>query len=81
MFLTFSLIMLVGAGNAFTQNSRVGGFPYSKGDPIIDSLHARCWGRDLTAPDAPPWLAALKCGDGPMCAESIDGGSNKYRQY
>lgn len=80
-FLLYSWAMLVGAGNAFTQNNRVGGFPYSQGMEIIDSLHGRCWGRDLQSPAAPPWLAALKCGDGPMCAESIFGGSNKYKQY
>ena len=77
--LLFAWIMLEGAGEAFSANARVSGFPYEK-DDVSDSLHARCYGRDLRAPDAPQWLTSLACGDGAICAQSVTGGRNMYHQ-
>jgi hypothetical protein len=77
--LLFAWIMLEGAGEAFSANARVSGFPYEQ-DDVSDSLHARCYGRDLRVPDAPQWLTKLACGDGPVCAQSVTGGRNTYHQ-
>jgi hypothetical protein len=73
-FMIYSFVMLVGAGQAFSSNARVGGFPYPPEDPITDSLIGRCYGRDLSNdPSAPSWLTELACGLGVYCAESSRG--------
>lgn len=81
MLFIYAFAMLLGAGQAFLSNARVHGFPYANlpGDAtVVDSLHARCYGRDLRDPSAPAWLDALSCGLGEVCAASVSGGDNKY---
>jgi hypothetical protein len=77
----YAFVMLLGAGQAFLGNARVHGFPYANlpGDAtVVDSLHARCYGRDLRDSSAPAWLTALPCDLGEVCAASVNGGANKY---
>lgn len=80
VLMIYSYVMLVGAGQAFTSNGRVQGFPYSQNDSSTDSLLGRCFGRDLTASSkVPTWLKDLACGMGAYCAESSQtGGANPY---
>jgi len=67
IFMFYSYVMIVGAGMAFTSNSRqLPNFPYPPG-ALTDSLLGRCYGRDLT-PSAPSWLTSLKCGS-LLCSE------------
>jgi len=68
LLMVYSWVMLLGAGQAFLENSRTKGFPYPPG-PITDQLIGRCYARDLQFPDMPSWLLNLKCGLGVMCAE------------
>ena len=73
--------MLLGGGQAFISNARVGGFPYPAASDLTDSLVGRCYGRNLTdEPDAPSWLTGLDCGLGACCAvqSSGNGASNPY---
>lgn len=69
LFMVYSWVMLLGAGQAFVQNSRTNGFPYSPG-PLTDSLVGRCYARDLQSPEMPGWLLNLTCGLGVMCADA-----------
>ena len=66
--------MIIGAGAAFTSNSRAGSFPYEQTDPTTDSLIGRCFGRNLTDSSAPGWLTCLNCGLGAYCQQSTRGG-------
>lgn len=68
LIMVYSWVMLLGAGQAFLQNSRTNGFPYPPG-PLTDSLVGRCYGRDLQSSEMPGWLTNLTCGLGVMCAD------------
>jgi hypothetical protein len=78
MFMTYSLVMLLGAGQAFLSNSRMNQFPYPSDEIVTDSLIGRCYGRNLVEPSAPSWLTALTCGLTSYCQESSRGGPNPY---
>ena len=80
----YAFAMLLGAGQAFLGNARVNGFPYANlpdDADVVDSLHGRCYGRDLRDAKAPAWLNALPCGPGEVCAVSVNGGANKYHEF
>ena len=78
MFMTYSLVMLLGAGQAFLSNSRMNQFPYPRDEIVTDSLIGRCYGRNLVESEAPTWLSSLACGLTSYCQESSRGGSNPY---
>lgn len=52
-FMLIGLILILGAAQAFAENSRARGFPYNQG--VASTLTGRCYGRDLRDPDR-PWL-------------------------
>jgi hypothetical protein len=66
IFMTYSLVMLFGAGQAFLENSRTQGFPYPQGE-LADSLVGRCYGRNLQPPNLEDWLRNMTCGFSVMC--------------
>lgn len=70
VFMIFSWVMLLGAGQAFLQNARVNGFPYEQSDTVTDSLVGRCYGRNLISPDVPEWLSNITCQFTSMCRKS-----------
>lgn len=78
MFMTYSLVMLLGAGQAFLSNSRMNQFPYPSDEIVTDSLIGRCYGRNLLEPSGPSWLTTLTCGLTSYCQESSRGGPNPY---
>jgi hypothetical protein len=78
LFMTYSLVMLLGAGQAFLANSRMNQFPYPPDEIVTDSLIGRCYGRNLVEPSAPSWLTELACGLTSFCQESSRGGPNSY---
>ena len=82
IFMIYSWVMLLGAGQAFLSNSRSNGFPYpqTSSDMVTDSLVGRCFARNLIAGeiDAPKWLTDLSCGLTSFCGESTNGGKNSY---
>lgn len=80
IFMTYSLVMLLGAGQAFLSNSRMNQFPYSRDESVTDSLIGRCYGRNLAEPSAPTWLSTLACGLTSYCQESSRGGPNPFYQ-
>lgn len=81
IFMTYSLVMLLGAGQAFLANSRMNQFPYPPDEIVTDSLIGRCYGRNLVEPSAPSWLSILTCGLTSYCQESSRGGGpNPYYQ-
>jgi len=69
LIMVYSWIMLLGAGQAFLENSRTKAFPYPPG-PLTDSLVGRCYARNLQSSDMPGWLLNLTCGLGVMCEAS-----------
>lgn len=79
LFMVYSWVMILGAGQAFSSNARTH-FPYTQDDGVTDSLVGRCYGRNLTYPTSPSWLTALQCGLGSFCAESTNGGANPYKK-
>ena len=81
IFMIYSWVMLLGAGQAFLSNSRSKSFPYPKTseDMVTDSLVGRCFARNLISGEiAPTWLTDLKCGLTSFCQESTKGGTNPY---
>lgn len=78
IFMTYSLVMLLGAGQAFLSNSRMNQFPYPRDEIVTDSLIGRCYGRNLAEPSSPSWLSTLACGLTSYCQESSRGGPNPF---
>jgi hypothetical protein len=71
--MTYSWIAIIFLASHFLDTTD--GFPYTPGYEA-DCLLGRCYGRDLRAPDVPPWLQGLNCGLGTYCEESSMGGPN-----
>ncbi len=78
ILMTYSLVMLLGAGQAFLSNARINQFPYPDNSDVTDSLVGRCYGRNLIEPDTYAWLKNLTCGFTSYCQESTKGGHNEY---
>lgn len=73
----YSFVMILGAAGAFSSNARTA-WPYTASE--TNSLIGRCFGRNLTAPEAPAWLNSLQCGFGAWCKVNADnpGETNPY---